>query len=61
MRITEAMDTELEKLRIIKYAASLGINLTVSDEPSRVRKLPQKIEESNRMLAQMDLSFLKDL
>ncbi|MBO9205019.1 MULTISPECIES: hypothetical protein [Niastella] len=42
MRITEAMDKELEKLRIIKYAASLGIKLTVLDRPAVKRPVPEK-------------------
>ena len=56
----EARKAEIEKKRIIKFAASLGINLTVLDRPSQITKLPEKIEESNRILAQMDLSFLKN-
>lgn len=60
MNETEAMKVEIEKQRIIEFAATMGINLTVVDEPSKVTKLPPKIEESNRMLDQMDLSFLKN-
>ena len=60
MKQTEARKAEIEKKRIIKFAASMGIKLTVLDRPSQVRKLPEKIEESNKVLAQMDLSFLKN-
>jgi hypothetical protein len=58
--MTEAKKAAIEKKRIIEFAASMGINLTVVDEPSKVTKLPAKIEESNRILDQMDLSFLKN-
>jgi PP-loop superfamily ATP-utilizing enzyme len=59
MKQTEAREAEIEKKRIIEYAASLGINLTVLDRPSQQIQ-SEKVKESNRMLAQMDLSFLKN-
>jgi hypothetical protein len=59
MKQTEIQKKEKEKEEVIKFAASLGINLTVLDRPSQIVKLPEKIEESNKALAQMDLSFLK--
>lgn len=42
---------EQEKERIIKYAASLGVNLTVIDRPSAKNLFPEKLEEANRILA----------
>jgi hypothetical protein len=44
-------EEELEKERIIKYAASLGIKLTVSDKPSEKIYFPEKVEEANRAIA----------
>jgi hypothetical protein len=45
---------EVEKERIIKYAASLGINLTVSDKPSEKIYFPEKVEKANKILANME-------
>jgi PII-like signaling protein len=42
MKEKEAIEAEIEKKRIIEFAASLGINLTVVDEPSKVREIPEK-------------------
>ncbi|HEX6427833.1 MAG TPA: hypothetical protein VF008_09115 [Niastella sp.] len=39
------------KERMIKYAASLGITLTVIDRPSEKNLFPEKLEEANRILA----------
>jgi hypothetical protein len=45
---------EQEKERIIKYAASLGINLTVSDKPSeKILCRPEKMEQANWVIANM--------
>ena len=44
---------ELEKERIIKYAASLGVNLTVIDRPSTKNLFPEKLEEANKVVAEM--------
>jgi hypothetical protein len=42
MKMTEAKKAEIEKKRIIEYAASLGINLTVLDRPSEKGPIPEK-------------------
>lgn len=44
-------EEQQEKERIIKYAASLGVNLTVIDRPSAKNLFPEKLEEANRILA----------
>lgn len=51
---------EIEKERIIKYAASLGVNLTVSDKPSEKIYFPEKLEEANKFVANMhNMKFVK--
>ena len=53
-------EQQLEKERIIKFAASLGINLTVVDRPSNKNAVrPEKLAEANRVLSQMNLDDLK--
>lgn len=52
-------EQQLEKERIIKFAASLGINLTVVDRPAEAHCRPEKLEEANRVLSQMNLDDLK--
>jgi hypothetical protein len=44
---------------MIKFAASLGITLTVSDKPSEKIYFPEKVEEANRVLSQLNLDDLK--
>jgi hypothetical protein len=39
---------------MIKYAASLGINLTVSDKPSEKIYFPEKVEKANWVVANME-------
>ena len=50
---------ELEKERIIKYAASLGIKLTVSDKLSDKNLFPEKLEEANRVIANTKFTYIK--
>ena len=50
---------EQEKERIIKYAASLGINLTVSDKLSDKNLFPEKLEEANRVIANTKFTYIK--
>lgn len=52
-------EEQLERERIIKFAASLGINLTVLDKPSDKIYFPEKVEEANRVLSQLNLDDLK--
>jgi hypothetical protein len=52
-------EEQLEKERIIKFAASLGITLTVSDKPSEKIYFPEKLAEANRVLSQLNLDDLK--
>ncbi|WP_153825459.1 hypothetical protein [Niastella caeni] len=40
-----------KKERMIKYAASLGVTLTVSDKLSEKIYFPEKVEEAKRILA----------
>lgn len=55
----EEIRKEQEKERIIKYAASLGIKLTVSDKPSEKIYFPEKLEEANKMLSKMKFTHIK--
>jgi hypothetical protein len=50
---------ELEKERIIKYAASLGIKLTVSDNLSDKNLFPEKLEEANRVISNTKFTYIK--
>jgi hypothetical protein len=59
MKQTEIQKKEKEKEEVIKFAASLGINLTVLDKPSEKIYFPEKVEDARKTLANMDLSFLK--
>lgn len=52
-------EEQLEKERIIKFAASLGVTLTVTDKPSEKIYFPEKVEEANRVLSLMNLDDLK--
>lgn len=52
-------EQQLEKERIIKFAASIGINLTVLDRPSEKVHFPEKLAEANRVLSQLNLDDLK--
>jgi hypothetical protein len=51
---------EIEKERMIKYAASLGVTLIVSDKPSEKIYFPEKVEECNKFVANMhNMKFVK--
>ena len=50
---------QLEKERIIKFAASLGITLTVSDKPSEQRYVPEKYQKANEVISKMDWTNVK--
>jgi len=47
-------EEQLEKERIIKFAASLGITLTVSDKPSDQRYVPEKYRNFDEVVSKMD-------
>jgi hypothetical protein len=55
----QLMNEQLEKERIIKFAASFGVTLTVSDKPAEKIYFPEKLEEANRVLSQLNLDDLK--
>jgi hypothetical protein len=59
MKQTASMKEQQEKERIIKYAASLGINLTVGDKPSEKIYFPEKVEEANRVIANTKFTHVK--
>ena len=60
MKQTVSKKEQQEKERIIKYAASLGINLTVSDKPSEKNRCrPEKLEEANRIIANTKFTHIK--
>ncbi|SEP36812.1 hypothetical protein [Niastella yeongjuensis] len=42
MKKTEVQKAEIEKKRIIEFAASMGIKLTVQNRPSEKRPIPEK-------------------
>lgn len=52
-------EEELEKERMIKFAASMGINLTVLDRPSEKIYFPEKVEEANKVISKMNWNGLK--
>jgi hypothetical protein len=59
MNEKETMKAAIEKKRIIEFAASLGINLTVLDEPSKVREIPEKYRSMEHNVSSNESSFLK--
>jgi hypothetical protein len=60
MKQTQLKKKENEKEEVIKFAASLGINLTVLDRPSEKIYFPEKVEDAKKTLANIDLSFIKN-
>lgn len=52
-------DKQLEKERIIKFAASLGITLTVSDKPSEQKYVPEKYRNFDEVISKMDWTHLE--
>lgn len=52
-------EEQLEKERIIKFAASLGVTLTVSDKPAEKIYFPEKLEKANEVISKMDWTHLE--
>ena len=59
MKKKMSREEQLRKERAIKFAASLGINLTVSDKPSEKIYFPEKVEEANRVIANTKFTHVK--
>ena len=47
-------EEQLEKERMIKFAASLGITLTVTDKPSDTNYIPEKYKNLDEILSNMN-------
>jgi hypothetical protein len=45
---------QLEKERIIKFAASFGVTLTVSDKPSDTKYVPEKYKNLDEIISNMN-------
>jgi hypothetical protein len=58
MKKKMSREEQLRKERAIKFAASLGIKLTVSDKPSDKIYFPEKVEEANRVIANTKWTYL---
>lgn len=50
----QLMDEQLEKERIIKFAASFGVTLTVSDKPSEPGEVPEKYKNMDEIFSNMN-------
>ena len=50
----QLMEEQLEKERIIKFAASLGITLTVSNELSEQGDVPEKYKNMDEVISNMN-------
>jgi hypothetical protein len=50
----QVKDEQLEKERIIKFAASLGVTLTVSDKPSDQKHVPEKYKNLDEIISKMN-------
>lgn len=50
----QLMEEQLEKERIIKFAASLGITLTVSDKLSDQKYVPEKYKNMDEIFSNMN-------
>jgi hypothetical protein len=48
------MEEQLEKERIIKFAASFGVTLTVSDKPSDTNYVPEKYKNMDEIFSNMN-------
>lgn len=53
MKQNKITQQQKKKERMIKYAASLGVTLTVSDKPSEKIYFPEKVEKANWVAANM--------
>jgi hypothetical protein len=53
MKQNKITKEQKKKERMIKYAASLGVTLTVSDKPSETIHFPDKVEKANWVVANM--------
>jgi ClpP class serine protease len=52
-------EEQLEKERIIKFAASFGVKLTVSDKPSDQRYVPEKYRNFDEVVSKMDWTHIE--
>jgi hypothetical protein len=59
MKKKMSREEQFRKERAIKFAASLGIKLTVSDKPSDKIYFPEKVEEANRVIANTKWTHIK--
>lgn len=50
----QLMEEQLEKERIIKFAASFGVTLTVSDKPSDTNYVPEKYKNMDEIFSNMN-------
>lgn len=50
----QLMEEQLEKERIIKFAASFGVTLTVSDKPSEPGPVPEKYKNMDEIFSNMN-------
>lgn len=48
------MEEQLEKERIIKFAASFGVTLTISDELSEQGPVPEKYKNMDEIFSNMN-------